>query len=261
MNIDLPLISCLCVTREKPEFLTRVIQCFLSQTYPSKELVIVYEDDDPPTRRLVRTLKQENIRILEVPSHPKKTLGELRNISVQASKGTYFCQWDDDDWYHNLRLEVQMNAIINNHKEASILAYWLMYDTVNNEAFLSLPNPWPGTILCHRNIFGDGLVYEARGRSEDTAFLVELMRRNCLMPVVMPSLYIYTYHARNTWGYSHFGKMFSLSQRLPPEVCELFRKIFSGELSNDEASRLMLGRDVLGAIDYFQQYKAEPLEY
>lgn len=250
-----PLVSCLCVTREKPVFLKRAIQCFLSQSYPNKELLIVYEDDDPATRRAAKSISHDSIRTLEVPSFPKMTLGELRNLSIKACTGDYFCQWDDDDWYHNMRIEAQMDALLRSHKRASVLAYWLIYDTINNDAFLSIPNPWPGTVLCHKQFFLEGLQYESRSKSEDTAYLIELMRLKCIVPVVMPSLYIYSYHARNTWGMQHFVKMFANSQRMSPEVTELFRKIFNGEIDNDQASDLLMGETVLAGIDYFQTFE------
>ena len=74
MNNQLPLISCICVTREKPSLLKRAIDCFLAQTYPNKELVILYEDDDYATEELVGAGFPDNssIRLSKVPAYPKK---------------------------------------------------------------------------------------------------------------------------------------------------------------------------------------------
>src|SRR6187399_197150 len=109
----LPLISCLCITRNKIPLLKRAIHCFRNQTYPNKELILVFEDNDNDTKSFVKRLKDKNISIYEIPSTPKLSLGELRNISIHKCKGEYFCQWDADDWYHNRRLETQIDYILS----------------------------------------------------------------------------------------------------------------------------------------------------
>src|SRR5688572_3738294 len=77
-----PLISCVCVTRNRPNLLQNVIACFLSQTYPNKELVIVYEDDDVATKVFLKQQRMPEISIFEVASASKLTLGALRNFSI-----------------------------------------------------------------------------------------------------------------------------------------------------------------------------------
>ena len=105
MNHEYPLISCICVTYRKPALLERAIRCFESQTYPNKELVILYEDHDEPTVTYITGHTfSPGIRCICTPGNPKKTLGELRNIANNAAKGEFLCQWDDDDWYHPSRL-------------------------------------------------------------------------------------------------------------------------------------------------------------
>ena len=51
-----PLISCLCVTRARVPLLKRAVACFHAQTYPQKELVLLYEHDDRETAAFIDTL-------------------------------------------------------------------------------------------------------------------------------------------------------------------------------------------------------------
>ena len=44
---DLPRVSCVCVSQNRPHFLKKAISYFKHQTYPNKDLVIVYEGDEP----------------------------------------------------------------------------------------------------------------------------------------------------------------------------------------------------------------------
>src|SRR5687767_2313369 len=151
-NLQQPLISCLCVTRNKSHLLPTAITCFESQSYSNKELIIVYEDDDMETKSLLQQIRNSSIKTFEVSSIPKLTLGALRNFSISQSSGEYFCQWDDDDWYHNMRLEIQMKAVQESGKQASILSYWLIYNTKSNESYLSFQRNWEGSILCRKSL-------------------------------------------------------------------------------------------------------------
>src|SRR5688572_4791529 len=94
-----PLISCLCVTRGKPDKLVRAIECFDAQNYPNRELLVLCEEDDAATRQAVDQLVHSGAAIekLVVGVSPKRSLGELRNLAVRHCRGEYFCQWDDDD--------------------------------------------------------------------------------------------------------------------------------------------------------------------
>jgi glycosyltransferase involved in cell wall biosynthesis len=255
-NGNLPLVSCLCVTRDKSHYLPRAVECFLSQTYSNKELVILYEDDDDKTRARLATIRHDNVRCVEVPASPKMSLGELRNVSVNSARGEYICQWDDDDWYHEARLEYQLDYLLRSHKAACILSYWLMYDVAGNCALLSGMGPWPGSILCEKRIFSHAQ-YPSVNRHEDTKFLINIFDYNFAIPMIMPSLYIYVYHGQNTFNAKHFYTLFSRSQVLPAEYAELFRKILNGDISHSEASRLLMSEDALSELDYFQQYREE----
>src|SRR5690606_3676258 len=130
-----PLISCLCVTRNRVNLLKRSIDCFLSQSYPNAELIVVSEDDDEPTSRYMKNVPGENIRHIVIGTRPKLPLGALRNFAIEAARGEYFCQWDDDDWYHNDRISTQFHAAVKNFHPGSILTNWLMFDHSARQAY------------------------------------------------------------------------------------------------------------------------------
>src|SRR3972149_7576083 len=50
-----PLISAVCITRKRVPFLKRVIRDFFDQTYPNKEIVIVFDSDDNDTKQMLGT--------------------------------------------------------------------------------------------------------------------------------------------------------------------------------------------------------------
>ena len=238
---DGPLISCLCVTRGRTKLLGRAIGSFRDQVYPNKELVVVYESDDAGTAEYLGPLEDDNIKIIEAPSSPGLTLGELRNVSLKGCGGEYFCQWDDDDWYHRERLSFQMDVIRKSGMQASIMMHWLIFDDTRKRAYVSARRPWEGSLLCKRSLIGEGLRYDARRRGEDTPLVTGLFRKSLVFPIIMPKLYIYVYHGNNVWTREHWERIFSDSKRLSDESGLIINDILECKYTGEDASRMLDG--------------------
>lgn len=236
---DKPLISCLCVTRGRTKLLERAIGSFRDQTYPWRELVVVYEGDDADTAGFMDAIGDDNIRTIEAPPSPGLTLGELRNISVNECRGEYFCQWDDDDWSHPERLSFQMDVIRKSGLQASILMHWLVFDDASKKAYVSTRRPWEGSLLCKKSLIGGDLKYDARRRGEDTPLVTGLFRNGQVFPVIMPKLYIYVYHGDNVWTKEHWESIISASKSLSDESSLIINDILERKYTGKEASRML----------------------
>ena len=212
------LVSCLCVTRNRVPMLRRAISCFLNQTYQPRELVVVYEADDPATHDHLATLNEPSIRSLEVPALPKLSLGILRNLSVEASRGHYVAQWDDDDWHAPARLAEQIGALRAIRKPGCVLSRWIMYDEATQSTFLSATRPWEGSLVAERNAVPP---YPDLLRGEDSCVIERMLSENKLVGLDSPQLYLYVYHGANTWERSHWQKnLLPFAQPLTPEDTE-----------------------------------------
>jgi glycosyltransferase involved in cell wall biosynthesis len=216
MMQEYPLISCICVTRRKPVMLERAIRCFSAQTYPNKELVILYEDDDDETEFFISQLPpSDEIKVVTVPRSPGIKLGQLRNISIQAASGAYICQWDDDDWYHISRLEYQYRQLTESSSPGSILMVWLIFDATTGRSYISNSRPWEGSVLCAKEILLN-TKYENRSSGEDTAVVEALLSAGHLHAIArVPWLYIYVYHGSNTFDHDHWKRIFASSLLQP----------------------------------------------
>lgn len=241
MNNESSLISCICVTRKKPDLLRRSIDCFLAQTYPNKELIILYEDDDIATDNFLgRGFDPEkNIRLFRAPAYPKMALGELRNAAIKIARGEFVCQWDDDDWYHSHRLEMQYQKLFSEGRHGSILTQWLVFDSTTATAYISNVRLWEGSILCRKNVLQQK-AYEDKPLGEDTATIEYLASRDSLCFLnEMARLYIYVYHGGNSWDYDHWSEIFMASTALTPEDGQVVSEILQGAYSVAEGSRLI----------------------
>jgi glycosyltransferase involved in cell wall biosynthesis len=249
---DPPLVSCLCVTRNKPDKLRRAIACFAAQTYAKKELVIVYETDDAATIGALESYRgRDDILLIGVDVTPKRTLGELRNLSIERCRGQYFCQWDDDDWYHVDRVADQLQAVQRYHQSACILTNWVIFDSSRGRAFFSSYRLWEGSILCRTESVASKIAYPALPRMEDGFFVHDLVEQSRVYPLSRPELYIYDVHATNTWSKGHFELLFSLSQPLSPYSSSVVGSIMAGECGPEEGSRWMSSAELLGELTYF----------
>jgi len=196
-----PLISCLCVTRNRLRLLRRAVACFHAQTYAERELIAVYEADDVETREYLRAAASDGLRVFEVPVDRKRTLGELRNYTVEVSRGDYVCQWDDDDWYGDDRLAAQMRALLESGKAACVLSRWICLDAVTRTAFMARRRDWEGSLLCRKSALPS---YRHLARGEDTSVVAQLGRSRQLARLDRPDLYVYTFHGGNTWDRAHW---------------------------------------------------------
>ena len=245
-----PLVSCLCVTKNELYQVQRAVNCFYGQSYVHKELIIVYEGNKTKASDWFTQLKDPKIRVVQVTTTPKLSLGELRNISLTHAKGEYFCQWDDDDWHHRDRLKIQLAQALKHRHPATFLMNWLIYDELRRKAYFSQFGLWEGSILCKRDVF-PRIKYPAQSTSEDSQFLAQLFARSRVFPVVYPNLYIYVFHGKNTYGKKHFNAIFNKSQKLSRASSILIRDILDSKYSVKTASGLLQSNKLLDEINYF----------
>ena len=240
INNTLPFISCVCVTRGKPKLLQRAISCFEAQTYLNKELIIVYEEDDLPTRQFVEANRfNPAVKIIEISINPKRKLGNLRNIAIREASGTYICQWDDDDWYHIQRLEHQYQLLHKSGYQASVMTQWLIFDNTRGDAYISNKRRWEGSILCRKDVL-QLKQYEETAKGEDTVVIEYLHSKNYIYEIKNHvALYIYIYHGGNTWDLTHWENIFRHSDKLSAEQAGKIGEILNGAYTVEEGSFLI----------------------
>jgi glycosyltransferase involved in cell wall biosynthesis len=253
-STPLPLVSCLCVTRGKPDKLARALRCFEAQTYPHRELVLLVEEDDAPTLAAVDVYRRnphgENVQVHVVSVAPKLPLGELRNRAIAICRGDYFCQWDDDDWFHADRVAAQVAAVTGAFQSATMLTNWLMFDANGGHAYLSSVRLWEGSLLCRKSVLTESLRYPPMSRMEDSFFVNDLIGAVGVLPQIAPTLYIYEIHGSNTCTSRHFGNVLSAAQPLSAAASAIIREIMIGGVSVSEGSELLGSRAVLEGLRY-----------
>lgn len=230
MSALYPLISCICITRNKPSLLQTAINCFLSQSYPNKELIIIYENDDLSTVQFIAASNFDiQIKTIGLNRTPERKLGALRNYGIACATGTFIAQWDDDDWHHPDRLFEQYQLLTESGKAGCVMTRWLIFDAIAEKAFISNERLWEGSIVCRKYCF-DEFQYENAGAGEDTAVIDALYSKGYLHLIEdQPHLYIYVYHGSNTWNYAHWSIIFKMGLPLPAKIGAYLSKIVHPE--------------------------------
>lgn len=248
----MPKISCLCISYKRAHYLKGAIECFLQQTYPEKELVVVHNINDLETVNLLRSKAHSQITAVGlIPNGKHFSIGELRNIAIESSTGNYVCTWDDDDWHHPKRLDTQFKGLDKFKKNASLLTKILMYDKTRNLAYLSLDRCWENTIMVERKFLDDhGIRFQHINRAEDYYLINELIRHNCIYPMMEPTLYIYQATGTNTCDYGHFDWLFNKSELLQPYQTLVIQKSISGEFEPHISAQKMLTANFLQSLRF-----------
>lgn len=195
-----PLISCLMVTRDRPRLAARAVECFLAQSYPNRELVVIDGGESDQLQQGIEAISYPPIK----PHRARqagRSMGELRNLAVEKASGRYVCIWDDDDLYDPDRLSLQMSAITALGADACFLARLQLWWPARRVLAVSTRRMWEGTLICARDRFP---LYRALHRGEDVAVGYHLWRSGRVVMLDEPRLYTYVFHGDNTTGEAQF---------------------------------------------------------
>lgn len=105
--MNLPPISCVCVTCARVHPLQNAIHDFVSQKYEGVKELVVLNTCPLQTLEFIwphGNATFPNLRIINLDKRPE-SLGQARNMAIEQAKGDIIVTWDDDDSYlpHHLQ--------------------------------------------------------------------------------------------------------------------------------------------------------------
>lgn len=212
------LVSCLCITRDRPERLRVAVDQFLAQSYDSKELIIVVD----PRGKHEEWLPEfelwlddhPDVKIFFPPVGGKINIASLRNYSVLKSEGEILATWDDDDFYHPDRLKIQVERL-KSLMQYSVSAVYMQncgiyfedtgsYHIVSSEPYGLAPSmvAWKIPAIHYQET---EVHHNAGERSSDSQLQFELNQHSKIEFVSgQPWLYTRVFHGGNVWEREHF---------------------------------------------------------
>lgn len=190
-----PLVTCLCLTRNRREWLKKAIACFDAQSYENRELLII-ADATP------------DVECIPIPLFPRcrvytsgpLNVGRKRNFGCALALGSVIAICDDDDYSAPGRLANQIAHMQTTGK--AVTGYsgmkvtdgenWWQYRTMIPSGFVM------ATSLCFTKAFWERNHFEPIQEGQDEAFASAAVRAKELASQPDLDLMHFTSHAGNT---------------------------------------------------------------
>ncbi len=217
-----PLVSCVMLTYNRFKPFKKAIECFLNQTYPETELIIINSGDNDYFEKIRDYLDDIGADLLNNIRHysvKPMSLGGLRNVGLRHCAGKYAMVFDDDDFHHSDRIEKQVKLCLTSNVRGCILRnFTAVYKNkwFGKKRFECTMLPGlEGTLLFE---LGD-VTYPEIDQGEDTGFLERLKDEGYTIAIIDEpySLYEYNFYGRNTVSKDHFDEMIKLNPPLRPK--------------------------------------------
>lgn len=161
-----PLISVVCPTYNRAKYLPTAIRCFLQQTYPNKEMILV-DDGNEPTPLPIGA----NINYIKL--NTKTATGTKRNMGAEAARGEIVVNWDDDDWSHAHRLEDQYQRLLRTGKAVTGYCATIRFEESSRILCTGVSHPpyfVSGTSQCYLRAWWDLHPFPDCSYGEDSVF-------------------------------------------------------------------------------------------
>lgn len=198
-------VSCLIVTANRKKLLRRSLYSLKNQTHKNIEVVVV-DNGEENVSELMDMFPQEQVNYTYIEPSPDNILGDLRNISLEKATGDYMICWDDDDWFHPKRIEIQLKTL-NSGFDACCLEGNIFHidspDLIDHPYIGRLPDGSPSSIMHRRN---DQIRYPSMRRGEDTVYLNQWIdqARYKMLDLSYAYLFVRVFHGTNVSGKKHF---------------------------------------------------------
>ncbi len=112
------LISCLCITENRPAFLPWLFWNYDKQRWPQRELLIVDSSPEP------FVTDRGDVRVISAA--PGTNVPTKRNLALQHAQGEIITWFDDDDWQHPDKCTWLVAALQNGAPYAGAAGGWFV---------------------------------------------------------------------------------------------------------------------------------------
>jgi glycosyltransferase involved in cell wall biosynthesis len=133
VSAELPLVSVVIPTRNRPDTVEVAIHSVLHQDHPRVEVIVVDDGSEPPYSPAV-----DDARIRVLRFDQPIGVAAARNRGMQYSTGAFIGLLDDDDWYYPDKIARQL-AFLAGHPEYDMVFSRVAIVNENREVIYHLP--------------------------------------------------------------------------------------------------------------------------
>lgn len=184
------IVTCLCITKNRRQWLPRAIAYYQAQSYPRRELLIVADGES-----VVDLIPHDpSIRLI----HEAGNIGTKRNLGCQEARGSIVLHWDDDDRSAPERIADQVARLEASGK--AVTGYWSMLFTDGRQwwEYRRAKDYVLGTSLAYLQSWWKAHPFENVPLGEDSAFVGIAAKHKQLVAAEAGGMMVATIHRGNT---------------------------------------------------------------
>ena len=181
-------------TASRARFHPQLWQCFVNQSWPDKELVVVETYHDEPSaffESIARVDNRLKYVAIKCPVGEDLTVGAKRNATILLASGQYIVNFDDDDLYADMYVEHMVTTMQQRNLVALTLSGWHNFFEARGTAGYSGPNSWDpedqeemdeilygyGFSYVHLRVMALFFPYPNLAFAEDAPFMLKLRQK------------------------------------------------------------------------------------
>ena len=105
---ELPLITVVIPTRNRPELLLRAIRSVFAQTYTEFEIIVVIDGHDADSIEALSSIRDPRLRYIEIANGGGGN--QARNLGASMANADWIALLDDDDEWLPGKLQAQSSG-------------------------------------------------------------------------------------------------------------------------------------------------------
>lgn len=184
---DVPLVSMVMTTRDRPRFLATALRCYAAQTHPRRELIVVDDGDAVPADPTAVAAVGGRI----VRAAPGTPIGTKLNLGLEQARGELCQKMDDDDWYAPAYVATFVRAMSASWRVAcrptvAFVTPFLFFELAAWEVRRSADGNVPGATLFFRRRDWQEAPFRNLPGDEDLWFYHDQLRLGSL-PLAIPT--------------------------------------------------------------------------
>ena len=113
-NNDLPLVSVIIRTKDKPALLKEAISSVAQQTYPCIELIVV-NDGGADIKNILSSFQNTFVNLRQIKLEKNMGRAYAANVGINSAQGEFIIFLDDDDLFDPDHIEYLVNALQENN--------------------------------------------------------------------------------------------------------------------------------------------------
>ena len=196
------LVSAIMPTRRRPALSWVALDCFRAQTYESREILILDDEDDPSFQDVSLEPAARYLRL------PRLSIGAKRNVLCEAARGEIIIHWDSDDWSAPERISDEVERLLASGKSMAGYHSLLFWDDRNSLGYRwTGPNGYAcGASLCYYREFWAAHNFPDISVAEDKAMVLKAQKAASIATADGRQMLIARVHGANTSSAQRIGQ-------------------------------------------------------